>query len=101
MSYFTLSFADHPHSYTGKGKQHIYRERNIRIYEDMYIRKVHKSICNMYICVYTHICDNVHSHTYIIHSFTCDYICRPCQNGAVVVHLESVINHYNRLKQAL
>lgn len=55
----------------------------------------------MYICVYTHICENVHPHTYIMQPFTCDYICKPCQNGAVVVHLESVINHYNQCMNGL
>lgn len=55
----------------------------------------------MYICVYTHICHNVHTHTYIMHPSTCDYICKPSQNGAAVVHLESVINHYNRLIQGV
>lgn len=55
----------------------------------------------MYICVYTHICHNVHTHTYIMHPYMCDYICKPCQNGAAVVHLESVINHYNHLKKGL
>lgn len=65
----------------------------------IYAKYINKSVTC--ISVYIHICDNVHTHTYIMHPSTCDYICRPCQNGAVVVHLESVINHYNRLKQAV
>lgn len=46
----------------------------------------------MKICVYTHICHNVHTHTYIMHPKICDYICWAFQNGAAVVHLESIIN---------
>ena len=48
----------------------------------------------MNICVYTHKYYNVHTHTYIMHPLVCDYICQAL-NGAAVVHLESVINHYN------
>lgn len=29
----------------------------------------------------------------------CDYICTLCQNGAGVVHLESVLNHHNNPKR--
>lgn len=53
----------------------------------------------MYICVYTHICQNVYTQTYIMQQCMCDYICTLCQNGAGVVHLESVSNQHNNPKR--
>lgn len=54
----------------------------------------------MYICVYTHICQKC-IYTDIYNSAVHDYICRLCQNGAGVVHLESVLNHHKKVSKRL
>lgn len=36
-----------------------------------------------------------------MHPYVCDYICKPCQNEAAVVHLKRVVNHYIPLNKGL